>query len=163
MTIPQFELNVLQSISGILGDTQKGFTGSEISDIFSQCHIPDLSLATTNRIRLFENLRAKQSSDKCGNGVAAFIQHSMNPARHYDKHEWFVDTVSKLNHVLAFSGFQLGENGELCQTTVAETHAEATARASKLREHLISRKVHSDILLYCKEELLVDVLFSCCF
>lgn len=65
--------------------------------------------------------------------------------------------------MLAFAGFQLGENGKLKQTPVAETHNQAAARASKLREHLISRKVHPDVLRYCKEELLVDNYFHAVF
>lgn len=163
MPVSSFDLAVLESIANVLGDTQRGFTGTEIGNLLSECHIPDLSLATTKRIRLFEALNHKQALDKCGNIIVAFLHHSMNPARHYDSREWFEETREKLNQVLAFSGYQLGENGKLRQTAVAQSHAEAAARASKLRESLLSRKVHLDVLHYCREELLVDNYFHAIF
>lgn len=163
MPVPTFDLAVLESIANILGDTQRGFTGTEIGNLLRECHIPDLSLATTKRVRLFEALNHKQHLDKCGNGIAAFLHHAMNPARHFDSPEWFEETRGKLNQVLAFSGHQLGENGKLRETAVAETHAEAAARASRLKESLLSRKVHPDVLHYCREELLVDNYFHAVF
>lgn len=163
MRLANFDLGVLQSIADILGDTQDGFTGSELGRLLHECGIPDLFSTSTKRVRLFEALRAKQLSDNCGNIIVAFIQHSMNPARHHNAREWFDGTRSKLNHVLAFAGFQLGENGKLIQTAVAETHTQAAARATKLRENLVLRKVHPDVLRYCKEELLVDNYFHSVF
>lgn len=163
MTIKSFDLGVLQSISDILGDTGRGFSGSEIGRYLNECHIPDIDPTMTKRHRIFAALKAKQSSDTCGNNVAAFIQHSMNPVRHHDAREWFEDTRSKLNHVLAFAGYELGDNGKLRSVAKAETHSQAIARASNLREHLLLRKVHADVLRYCREELLVDNYFHTVF
>ncbi len=163
MTVPSFDLAVIQSIANILGDTEHGFTGTEIGNLLQECRIPDLSLCTTKRIRLSEALHHKQNQDNCGNGIAAFIQHAMNPTRHFDSQEWFEETRTKLNQVLAFAALQLAENGKLRQTAVAETHAEAAARASTLRTNLVARKVHPDVLRYCREELLVDNYFHAVF
>ncbi|MGH8605473.1 MAG: TIGR02391 family protein [Gammaproteobacteria bacterium] len=87
----------------------------------------------------------------------------MNPVRHHDAQEWYEDTRSKLNRVLAFSGYQLGQNGKLSEVSKAQTITQAAARASRLRESLLVRRVHADILLYCKEELLVDNYFHVVF
>lgn len=163
MPLPSFDLGALQSVSDILGDTSHGFSGSEIGRYLKECNIPDLFPSLTKRHRLFEALKAKQSADNCGNNVAAFIQHSMNPVRHHNAREWFEDTRSKLNHVLAFAGYELRDNGKLHQIEKAETHSQATARASTLREHLLIRKVHPDVLRYCREELLVDNYFHAVF
>lgn len=163
MTVPSFDLAVIQSIANILGDTERGFTGAQIGNLLRECRIPDLSLSTTKRTRLSEALQHKQNQDNCGNGVAAFIQHTMSPARHFDSPEWFEETRTKLNQVLAFAGLQLGKNGKLRQTDAAETHAEAAARASTLRTNLVARKVHPDVLRYCQEELLVDNYFHAVF
>ncbi|MBF0379219.1 MAG: TIGR02391 family protein [Desulfamplus sp.] len=113
--------------------------------------------------RLFESLSQKQNIDNCANNVGAFIQHAMNPARHITKHEWFSSVRYKLNQVLSFEGLTLGEDGKLQKTSKASTIDEASARASKLRESLINRKVHADILRFCKEELLVDNYFHAVF
>lgn len=163
MAIKSFDLGVLQSISDILGHTERGFSGSKIGQYLAECHIPDVDPTNTKRIRIFEALKAKQSSDNCGNNIGAFIQHSMNPVRHHNSHEWFEDTRSKLNHVLAFAGYELGENGKLHSVAKAETHTQAIARASHLKEHLLLRKVHPDVLRYCREELLVDNYFHAVF
>ncbi len=163
MRLASFDLSVLQSISDILGDTQEGFSGSEIGNLLSGCNIPDPLPNYTKRHRLFEALKAKQISDQCGNNIVACIQRAMNPVRHHNAQEWFENTRSKLNHVLAFAGYQLGENGKLTQVERAETHTEAAARASRLRERLLARNVHSDVLRFCREELLVDNYFHAVF
>lgn len=163
MEIPEFDQGVLQSISDILGDTSEGFSGSDIGRLLNECKINDPLPSYTKRHRLFEALKARQQSDKCGNNVVAFLHCAMNPARHYNAHEWFESTRSKLNHVLAFAGYQLGENGKLSPAPKADTHSQAAARASKLREHLLLRKVHPEVLVYCKEELLVDNYFHAVF
>ncbi|MBK6999467.1 MAG: TIGR02391 family protein [Rhodoferax sp.] len=163
MPIPSFDLGVLQSISDVLGATDHGFSGSEIGRYLRECNIHDPFPTHTKRLRIFEALKEKQTIDGCGNHVAAFIQYSMNPVRHHDAREWFEDTRSKLNHVLAFAGLELRDNGKLHQVEKAETHSQAVARASTLREHLLIRKVHPDVLRYCREELLVDNYFHAVF
>ncbi|MCR6654062.1 MAG: TIGR02391 family protein [Cellvibrionaceae bacterium] len=87
----------------------------------------------------------------------------MSPARHYDHQEWYSDTKYRLNQVLAFSGIELGDNGKLKTVDRVKTISESRARASKLKESLLSRKVHPDVLLFCREELLVDNYFHSVF
>lgn len=161
--IPSFDLGVLQGIANILGDTDRGLTGGEIGNLLQECHIPDPLSGSTKRYRLFVALRDKQETDRCGNNIVHFIQHVMNPARHYNQQEWFDDTCAALNSVLVFDGYQLGRNGKLVRSQKAQTHSEAYARASRLREGLILRKVHPDVLLFCREELLVDNYFHSVF
>lgn len=163
MSLPSFDLGVLQSICDIFGDTEHGLSGSVIGRYLCECNIVDLLPSHTKRLRLFEALKARQAADNCGNNVASFIQYSMNPVRYHNNREWYEDTRSKLNNVLAFSGFELGDNGKLRQVERVETHSQAIARASKLRECLLLRKVHSDVLRYCREELLVDNYFHSVF
>lgn len=163
MALEKFDLGVLQSIANILGDTSSGFSGSEICRLLAECKIPDPLPNYTKRYRLFEALKTKQESDGVGNNIAHFIQHAMSPVRHHNAREWFEDTRLKLNHVLAFNGYQLGDDGKLRKAEKATTLREAQARASKLREHLVARKVHSDVLRFCREELLVDNYFHSVF
>ena len=148
MVLPILDNGVLESVSEVLGDTARGFTGSEIGRYLKECNIPDILPSHTKRIRLFEALKAKQLSDNCGNNIAAFIQYSMNPVRHHSQQDWFVETQSKLNHILAFAGYKLEDNGKLILIQRVETHSQAIARASKLREYLIARRVHNDVLRY---------------
>jgi uncharacterized protein (TIGR02391 family) len=163
MTIPSLDEGVLQSLSDVLGHTTDGLSGRKLGQFLRECRIPDPYPTVSKRDRLFAALQEKQASDRCGNNVAAFLQHAMSPARYHSDHEWFETTRARLNHVLAFAGYQLHEDGKLREVAKAATHMQAAARASKLREHLLLRKVHSDVLLYCREELLVDNYFHAVF
>ncbi len=159
----KFNLSVIESISKILGDTNEGFTGTEIGKLLHETDINDQLPNMTKWKRLCEALFQKQEQDGCANNICAFIQHAMNPARHYNNHEWFSSIRYKLNQVLSFEGLTLGEDGKIKVSSRASTISEAASRASKLRENLIIRKVHPDVLKFCKEELLYDNYFHAVF
>lgn len=163
MILPNFNLGALQSLCDILGDTGAGFTGSQIGKLLAECNINDPMPGYTKRIRLFEALKSKQEQDRCANNVVAFIEHAMTPARHHNNVNWFDETRTRLNRVLAFEGYQLGENGKLKKEEKVKTLAQAQARASRLKEKLIARGVHPAILLFCREELVADNYFHSVF
>ena len=161
--IEKLDLGIVESICKVLGDTEKGFTGTEIAKLLSESEIEDIDSANTKWKRLNSALANKQQADGCANNLLAFIQNSLNPARHHDKLNWFNDIRYQINKVLSFAGFQLGENGKISAVAKSTTINEATARASKLKDNLVSRKVHPDVLRYCKEELVVDNYFHAVF
>ncbi len=161
--LKKFDLSVIESISKILGDTSEGFTGSEIGKLLSESRIPDPNPEITKWKRLFEALKQKQELDDCSNNVCVFVQNAMNPARHFNKQEWFSSNRDKLNQVLSFEGLSLGEDGKLGRIQKASPLSEAAVRASKLRDSLLNRNVHADVLKFCKEELLFDNYFHAVF
>jgi uncharacterized protein (TIGR02391 family) len=162
-TIPKLDFGAIESISQLLGDTNEGFTGAEIAKYFSESKIEDIEPGSTKWKRLNAALANKQELDGCANNILGFVENAMSPARHYNNNEWFCNARYRLNQILSFSGYQLGDNGKISTATKSFTITEAAARASKLRDHLIIRKVHPDILLYCREELLVDNYFHSVF
>ena len=161
--IEKLDLSVVESICKVLGDTEKGFTGTEIANLLYELKIEDIESANTKWKRLNSALTNKQQVDGCANNLLSFIQNFLNPARHYDNLEWFNDTRYKINQILSFAGLHLGEDGKISAVAKSTTISEATARASKLKDSLVSRKVHPDVLRYCKEELLVDNYFHAVF
>lgn len=161
--IEKLNLSVVESICKVLGDTEKGFTGTEIAKLLNESRIEDIDSANTKWKRLNSALTNKQQVDGCANNLLAFIQNSLNPARHYNNLEWFNDTKYKINQVLSFSGLHFGDDGKISAVAKSATISEATARASKLKDNLVSRKVHPDVLRYCKEELVVDNYFHAVF
>ena len=161
--IPEFDETVLRKICDILGDTHAGLTGSEIGQILRDCGIDDPSPGITKRYRLFEALSRRQKLDRCGNNVVAFIYAAMNPVRYVGNHELFENRRFQLNQVLAFAGYTLGEDGKLRQVKAVRTLNEAQERASRLRKELIARKVHPDVLRFCRAELLQDNYFHAVF
>ena len=140
-----------------------GLTGSEIGRCLADCGITDPSPGMTKRHRLFEALRAKQETDRCGNGVLAFVKHVMNPVRYVGHPSEFENRRSDLNAVLSFSGVLLGQDGQLLRSKAARTVSEAEAAASMLRKTLVERRVHEDVLEFCRAELVVDNYFHAVF
>jgi uncharacterized protein (TIGR02391 family) len=69
----------------------------------------------------------------------------------------------ELNEVLAFCGYILGEDGKLRREHAVRTLSEAVARAGRLRAELQRRAVHSDVLAFCRSELLQKNYFHAVF
>lgn len=161
--IPTFDEANLQAISDILGATDTGLTGSEIGRSLHECGFPDPLPQMTKRHRLYAALAEKQNSDRCANSILNFISHVMNPVRHVGSRDYFETERGKLNSVLAFSGLSLGEDGKLRAVTTARTLTQAEATASALRKALVERRVHADVLKFCRAELLVDNYFHAVF
>ncbi|MBV7316217.1 TIGR02391 family protein [Shewanella sp. NIFS-20-20] len=163
MPVRSFDLASIESLSKILGDTSQGLTGSEISKFLAECNVPDPGLNSTKWRRLYDSLSQKQQNDRCANNIVSFIQHVMRPSRHFDNQEWFEDTRAKLNKVLSFEGLELEEAGNVKQVLKTKTISESEARATKLKQNLLSRRVHTDVLYFCRAELLVDNYFHAVF
>lgn len=161
--ISKFEEANLQAIADILGDTSAGLTGSEIGQYLRECGFPDPMAGMTKRHRLYAALHEKQNTDQCANNVLGFITHVMNPVRHVGNHDYFESQRGKLNSVLAFSGLNLAEDGKFREVHTARTLSESEATARALRKALIERKVHADVLKFCRAELLVDNFFHAVF
>jgi uncharacterized protein (TIGR02391 family) len=161
--VPKINDANLQAICDILGATDTGLTGSEIGRYLHECGCPDPIPQMTKRHRLYAALSTKQNEDRCANNVLAFVTHTMNPVRHVGNRDYFESERAKLNSVLSFSGLALGEDGNLRPVTAARTLSESEAMAGALRKALIERKVHADVLKFCRAELLVENYFHAVF
>ena len=160
---PKLKDATLQKLCDIIGDTATGLTGREIGRYLSECNIADPHPAMTKRDRLFEALSVNQNEDRCANGVLALIKHVMDPVLYVDQREVFENRRSTLNLVLAFGGIVLDDKGRLRRSVPARTISEAAATASMLRKSLVERKVHGDVLRYCRAELVADDYFHAVF
>jgi uncharacterized protein (TIGR02391 family) len=158
-TIPCFAAAQLESISKVLGDTSDGLTGADIGHFLTECRVPDVDPALTKWKRLYNALVHYQNDRQFGNHVVAFIHKAMNPARWVGERPRFDGLRSQLNVTLAFAGLTLGEDGKVTRTSSASTLAEAEQRADSLRSSLRARRVHDDVLLHCRAELLVENYF----
>ena len=158
-TLPSFSDTQLQSICDVLGDTSEGLIGSEIGRLLAQCGIDDPSPGATKRYRLFYALSLRQRQDQCANNIINFTQFVMDPVRYIERQAQFTLLRDRLNQVLSFAGFQIGIDGKLRQVTAVKTLDEAEQRAGRLKAELQRRKVHPDVLRFCKAELLQDNYF----
>lgn len=155
MAIPKLDATHLEQISRILVDAA---SHAELSRLMTQCGISEQG-GTPRWERMLLALSARQERDGCGNNVGAFIQAVMAPVRFLQRREFFEELRHRLNEALAFNGLQLGEDGKLKPVSQAKTLTEAEERAGRLRTELLRRRVHSDVLRFCKPELLEENYF----
>lgn len=156
---PAFSPDQLQALCDVLGDTRDGLTGGEIGRLLAACRIDDPVPGMTKRYRLFEALQARQAQDGCSNAVLHFVQQAMAPVSYRGQTDIFDSRRHGLNEVLAFAGWQLGEDGQLRAAEKATTLSEAQERAGRLRSELQRRHVHADVLQFCRTELLQENFF----
>ncbi len=69
----------------------------------------------------------------------------------------------QLNAVFAFAGLQYGEDGKFRRATAAQTIKEAHQRAKTLQAKFRGRRIHSEVVKYCKPELLQENYFHAVF
>lgn len=156
---PQIPPAELESLCRVLADTKDGLTGSEIDILLRQLSIVDSEFGLTKWKRLFAALSAQQQRDGCSNNVFRFILEAMKPVRYVNNPSLFEKRRLQLNHVFVFSGFELGDDGLLRGREAARTLSEAEARAGRLRAEMLQRRVHPEILHFCRAELLQENYF----
>ncbi len=83
----------------------------------------------------------------------------MDPVRFAGEAHSFENLRSRLNVVLAFAGYRLGDDGKLRSAEGVTNLTDAEQRAGRLRAELLRRRVHSDVLRACRAELLQDNYF----
>ncbi len=153
---------VLEMISNILGDTDKGLTGSQIHQFLLQCQIDDISANETylsKKKRLYNALVEEQNKNKCSNNILRFIQQVLSPARFLNTPEDFEEKRIAINQQLAFVGYELKPDGQFREITKASTISDVQIKTDNLKQELENRKAHSEIFKYCKAELLVNNYF----
>lgn len=153
----------LEALCNALGATDSGLTGTEIGRYLRDCEIDDPLAGTTKRVRLFEALRARQDRDRSANSVLRFVAHAMAPVRHVGSRDYYETKRGEVNAVLAFCGLELRDDGKLHRRGAARTLWQAEAAAGALRKALVERKVHGDVLKFCRAELVADNYFHAVF
>lgn len=163
MALPPIDEAHLEQICNVLANTTTGLSGSEITTLLQRLGIADPNPSANKRTRLCDALSSKQRRDGCANNVIALIQEAMNPVRYHSDPGHFAAKRDELNTVLAFCGYSLGDDGRISQRTKATTLTEAEERANRLQRRLRERGVHSDVLKFCRAELVQDNYFHAVF
>jgi uncharacterized protein (TIGR02391 family) len=158
-----FNPQQLEAIARILVDTGSGLTGSQIGYILQDCKIPDVSPDMTKWKRLFNAFVGCQNHHQFGNHVLMFINRAMNPVNYTASPELFASRQAQLNSALAFCGMAVGDDGKVKHAAHATNLDDAIARADRLHAALATRKVHDDVLKFCRAELLQKNYFHAVF
>ncbi len=155
-----FPQEQVRAIADALGDTTDGLTGSEIGHLLATCKITDPDPALTKRHRLYNAFANDQNRRQHRRNILQFIRIAMKPERFAREAHRFEPMRALLNRVLAFASLAVDASGELNKTEErARTLPEAEQRARELGADLSSRGVHSDVLRFCRAELLADNYF----
>ncbi|TIO79441.1 MAG: TIGR02391 family protein [Mesorhizobium sp.] len=154
-----FTRDQLQAIADALADTSAGLTGSEIAFLLRTCEIRDTDPSITKRHRLYNAFACEQNTRGDRIRILGFIRKAMKPTRFAREPERFEPMRANVNRALAFAGMSVDAAGKLGPAAKAATLGEAERRAKELRADLLSRGVHSDVLSFCRQELLHDNYF----
>jgi uncharacterized protein (TIGR02391 family) len=157
--IQTFSDTLVRQIASVL---ESAASHREFTALFNECKITEQG-GNPKWEKITLALTARQRQDGCGNNVVAFIQAAMNPVRFVGQTSRFEELRNRLNEVISFAGIQLGDDGTIRTATAARTLSEAAERAGRLRKLLQQRQVHSDVLAFCREELLKDNYFHAVF
>jgi uncharacterized protein (TIGR02391 family) len=150
---PSFSHAHLEAICLALADTATGLTGSEIGRFLAQARVQDQDSENTKWKRLYNALAVRQNADGHGDRILAFISIALAPARYAGKQSVFEGRRQAINVPLAFVGYEFLPDGRFSRVVSATTLPEAESRANRLRAALSSRGVHSEVLKFCKAEL----------
>jgi uncharacterized protein (TIGR02391 family) len=113
--------------------------------------------------RIFNALAVAQNKTGTGNFVLHFVQLTVSPKRFVNQPVQFDQLRDKVNRLLAFHGWHLTEDSRFKLINLAATINEARERAGRLSAELERRKVHPDVLTFCRPEFLQENYFHAVF
>jgi len=155
--VPAFSASAVEQVCRILADV---VTGPEIPNLIAPLLVtgePGDERGTRWK-RLFNAVAARQNKMKDGRPLIRLVLEVMAPVRFPSQAE-FDAARTRLNERLLLSGFEVRADGKVVRTQQAVTLGEAQLRADDLRAELARRKVHPDVLAFCRAELVQQNYF----
>ncbi len=159
-TVPSFPESQVEALARVLGECG---SGSDISRVLRDRSLADTSRESTKWRRLYAIFLECQKKDRCANRIVDFIHAFIAPARFVGRNEEFEEHRRELNEILSFSGLEYGSDGQFRAVTAATTLDEAEKRARNIREKFRGRRLHAEVLKYCRAELMQENYFHAVF
>ncbi|MBX7057942.1 MAG: TIGR02391 family protein [Leptospirales bacterium] len=158
--VPPFPAGSVEALAKLLGECG---TGTDIDRFLRDRRLEDRSGQSTKWRRLHWVFTEYQEVHKSGNGIVDFIQAFVAPSRFVGRSEDFERQRQELNAILAFSGLEYGRDGKFRECQPASTLDEAERRAKTIQAKFRGRRIHAEVLKYCRRELLADNYFHAVF
>ena len=136
MGFPTLLESELLAVSKALGDTEFGFTGTEIGLLLSECGLKDIDSKNTKYKRLFNAFCEQSRKDNSTNCVYKFIQVCMEPARGLNTQSAYEKRRFEVNRVLMLKGIEIRDDGNFYKITKAESLSEVERRTRELKNKL---------------------------
>ncbi len=156
-SLPEGQIEVLARLLGECG------SGTDITRVLNDRRLVDASGESTKWRRLYWVFLDSQRKHGCANQIFDFIQSFLIPARFAGRSEEFETQRRELNTILAFSGIEYGADGKFRRCEAAQTLDEALKRVRTIRAKFHGRRIHPEVLKYCRTELLQDNYFHAVF
>ncbi len=150
----------IEALARVLGECG---SGTDITRVLNSRGLNDNSGESTKWRRLYSIFLECQRRDNCANRVIDFIQSFLIPARFVGRNQEFEERRQQLNIILAFSGLEYGNDGTFRNSNAVQTLDEAEQRVQTLRAKFKGRLIHSEVLKYCRVELLQNNYFHAVF
>lgn len=158
--VPVLSDRQLEGVAKVLGECA---TGTGITQVMSSLGIHDSSGESTKWRRIYRTFSDCQERDGAPSKLIDFIRTLLDPAAFVDKAEEFESHRQQLNAILAFSGLEYGKDGQFRVGKAVTTIDEAHQRAKTLKAKFRGRRIHPEVVKYCKPELLQDNYFHAVF
>ena len=159
-TVPSFPEGQIEALAKLLGDCG---SGTDITRVLEDRGLVDVSGEYTKWRRLYWVFQDSQEKYKCANHVIDFIQSFLIPVRFVGRSQEFETCRHELNAILAFSGLEYGADGIFYKRQAAHTLDEAEERLRTIQSKFRARRIHLEVLKYCRTELLQDNYFHAVF
>ncbi|MHB8562394.1 MAG: TIGR02391 family protein [Acidiferrobacteraceae bacterium] len=158
--VPSLPEGQVEALARLLGECG---SGTDISRVLNDRGLVDASRESTKWRRLYWVFLESQRQHRCVNRVLDFIQSFLIPARFVGRSEEFETRRQELNTIMAFSGLEYGPDGKFQEREAAQTLDEAERRVRTIRTKFHGRRMHHEVLKYCRTELLQDDYFHAVF
>lgn len=156
-----FEQPILEGICRVLGEYS---SGSQITTYLAQLELKDIDgPQQTKWRRLYSAFAAYQNCFQNNQKIIDYLCLQCAPSRYVNNEENYYQLLKQLNLQLSFCGLEILQNGKIQNIKQASTITEAQQRAITLKDKLEQRNVHTQIIRYCKSELLQDNYFHAVF
>lgn len=158
--VPSLPEGQVEALARLLGECG---SGTDITRVLNDRDLQDKSGESTKWRRIYWVFLDCQREHGCSNRVLDFIQSFLIPARFVGRSEEFEARRRDLNAILAFSGLEYGADGQFRECDAAKTLDEAEKRVRAIREKFAARRIHAEVLKYCRTELMQDNYFHAVF
>ena len=160
-SIQPFPAGTIESVAKIVGDL---YSGSELSRLAAEVPLKDdPGEGITKWRRLAHGLSSNQAKTRTGNALVKLVTVAMRPDHTLDRKQRADVARDELNQTLSLVGLKVLDDGRISTTKPAKTDSEALARTERLRKLLEQRRAHSQVLAYCREELLRNEYYEAVF
>lgn len=159
-SVESFPEGQVEALARLLGECG---SGTDISRVLHDRRLHDHSGESTKWRRLYRIFLDAQRDHRCANRVLDFVQSFLTPARFVGRSEEFENRRRELNAILAFAGLEYGNDGQYRRIEVARTLDEAEARVRTIRAKFQGRRIHPEVIKYCRAELLQENYFHAVF